>query len=164
MVQGIKVFDKLIDGLLWFVRLVRSRPRLSVEYASLGGGSSVGSPTKLTVHWRYCVTITNLSNEDALDLTVIRTNIPELEKLRVHHVKGLAHLELKQQLVKELDKDTVVSARHDFHGVLEPTELKELVLVLRYKSESGVTWYTDYMRSRSNKPNTWSFRQPKSGA
>jgi len=154
------VFDKLIDFFLWIVRLFRSRPRLSVEYASRGGSSSAGSPNKLTVRWHYRVTITNLSKEDALDLTVIRTNIPELEKLGVHHLKGLDHLELKCQLVKELDKETVVSARHDFHGVLEPTELKELVLVLRYKSDSGVTSYTSYTRSREN-PNTWSFRQPK---
>jgi len=155
------VFDKLIDCFLWIVRLFRNRPKLSVEYASLGGGSSRGSPTKLTVSWRYRVTITNLSKEDALDLTVIRTNIPELQQLGVHHLKGLDSLELKRQLVKELDKDTVVSARHDFHGVLEPTELKELVLVLRYKSDSGVTRYTNYMRSRTDKPNTWSFRQSK---
>jgi hypothetical protein len=158
------VFDKLIDGLLWVIGLVRSRPRLIVEYTSLGGSSTACSPAKLTVRWRYRVTITNLSKEDALDLTVVRTNIPQLENLGGHHVKGLEHLELKHQLVKELDKDTVVSARHDFHGALEPTELKELVLVLRYKSGIGVTWYTDYVRSRSDKPNTWSFRQPKPGA
>src|SRR5262249_62264837 len=100
------------------------------------------------------------SKQDALDLTVIRTNIPELLNLGVHHLKGLDNAKLERQLIKEMDKDAVVSARHDFHGILEPTELKDLVLDLRYKSDSGVTSYTSYMRSRKN-PNTWSFRRPK---
>lgn len=155
------MLDKLLDAFLWVVGLVRNRPRLVIEYASLDGMSSVGGPGKLSVRWRYRVTVTNLSKEDALELAVIRTSNPQLQSLGVHHIKGLEHLEVERQLVKELDKDAVVAARHDFHGALEPAELKDLALVLRYKSSNGVTCYTDYLRTRSNKPNTWPFREPK---
>jgi hypothetical protein len=155
------VLEKLIDGLLWILGVVRNRPKLAIEYAPLDGLSTAGPPGKLTVRWRYRLTITNLSKEDALELAVIRTSNPQLETLGVHHIKGLEHLEVERQLAKELDKDAVVAARYDFHGALEPPELKDLTLVLRYRSSSGVTCYTDYLRNRRAKPNTWPFREPK---
>jgi hypothetical protein len=134
-----------------------------VEYAPGDGISGAGPAGMLTVRWRYRVKITNLLQDDALEVVVIKTNDSQLQNLPVHHIRGLEHIELKGQLEKNLNKDAVVAAGHDFHGVLEPPELRDLKLILSYKSSRGLTFYTDYERSRSGSPNKykWSIRRPK---
>ncbi len=145
----------------WLASFVR-RPKLKVEYTPLDGMSFAGPhPGMLTVRWKYRLTITNLSNEDALELAVIRTNDPGLESLGAHHIKGLEALVVERRLEKAIPKDVVVAAQHKFHGALEPSELKELAVLLRYKSSNGVTRHTDYLRSRGEQANAWSFREPK---
>jgi hypothetical protein len=54
-----------------------------------------------------------------------------------------------------------VAAQHDFHGRLEPPELKALTLVLRYKSESGFAHYTAYGRAGGVDSNKYSLRAPR---
>lgn len=155
------MLDKLLDGVLWAVGVVRNRPKLAVEYASLDGMSTAATAGRLTVRWGYRVRITNLSKEDALELVVVRSTISGMETLGVHHIKGLEHLELVRRLEKELDREVVVAAHHDFHGALEPQELKDFALVLRYKSSNGVTCYTDYSRTRRGELNIWTIREPR---
>ena len=70
---------------------------------------------------------------------------------------------VERRLEKALPKETVVASQHNFHGALEPSELKDLALLLRYKSSNGITRYTDYRRSRRDAPNTWPNRAPKAG-
>ena len=149
------MIERLLNGLLWIVGLVRNRPKLAIEYAPLDGMSGAGTAGKLMVRWRYRVTITNLAKEDALVLAVIHTNNRQLEKLGHHHIRGLEHVAIERRLERELDKPAVVAAGHDFHGALEPLELSDLALTLRYKSSSGVTCYTEYVRRRHDDANRW---------
>lgn len=158
------MLEKLLDGFIWLGGLFWNRPRLMVEYAPGDVMSGAGPPGMLKVRWRYRVKITNISKEDALEVAVISTNNSQLQNLSVHYIKGLEHIELEHQLVNDLDKDAVVAARHDSHGALEPLELRNLAMILRYKSSSGLTFYTDYARSRSDNPNKWHLRTPKGTA
>lgn len=149
-------------GAVWLVRsLFLARPRLVVRYEHRDGQSSAGSAGQLRVRWGYRVIITNVSKNDALEISVVRSTNPQLQTLPANHLKGLDELRLEPNLVTELDRDVVVNAQHDFHGRLEPPELKALTLVLRYKSESGFAHYTTYERVGGVDSNKHSLRAPE---
>ena len=155
------VLEVLAKPLAWIFWFLWSRPKLAIEYASLDARSTAGPPDKLRVWWRYRLTITNLSKEDALEVVVVQSTDPQLDELGFHHLKGLDTAEVERKLEKNLDKNAVVAAHHDFHGALEPQALKDLTLVLRYKSAKGLPCYTEYVRRRQNGANAWPRRQPK---
>ena len=137
----------VIGVLAWVVRaLFLTTPRLEVHYQKRDARSTGGPGDKLTLRWGYKVTITNLSNQDAIDVRVVKSNNPQLTTLPEPHVKGLEKLEVENYLTKDVDRETVVQAHHDFHGTLEPPELKAFCLLLRYKNESGVAFFTNYKR------------------
>lgn len=151
----------IVAYVLRSVGLIRNRPKLKVEYTPLEGRSSTDVYGKMLVRWDYRVTITNLSKQDALEPTVVCSTNQQLQTLGVHHIRGLDCVHIKQRLEKQIDKNFVIATGSDFHGALEPSELKELALVLRYKSHYGVTCYTDYLRNRQDRPNMWSLCEPK---
>jgi hypothetical protein len=155
----------IIGAIAWVARsLFLIRPKLEVRYAHADGQSSVGVAGGLAVRWGYKVTISNLSKHDALEVRVLQAATPEAGTLPADYLKGLDRLELAHNLVKELDRDTVVQARHDFHGALEPAELKRFCLVLRYRNDSGLTFYTNYQRINGVDMNSFSIRRPKGAA
>jgi hypothetical protein len=138
-------------------------PRLEVRYGKRDARSTGGPGEKLTLRWGYKVTVTNLAKQDAIDVRVVKSNNPQLSTLPESHVKGLEKVEVENYLTKDVDRETVVQAQHDFHGRLEPPELKDLRLVLRYKNESGVVFFTTYKRVDGTDVNEVS-RLWKSGA
>ncbi|MFA5034121.1 MAG: hypothetical protein WC614_14025 [bacterium] len=150
-----------LDKFLGIFGIYRSRPRLKVEYKTHGGDSGVGSTDdKLRIRWRYKVVITNITKEDALELAVLHANLPELASLGIPHIKALDIVTLEKELVRELDRATVVAAQHRFHEALQPNELRDLALALEYKNGLGITFYTDYRRARGADSNQWPLRKP----
>lgn len=155
----------IFDQALAIFGIYRARPRLKVEYRACGGDSGEGSTNdKLQIRWRYQVSITNMTKEDALEFSVLRSNLPQLSNLGIHHIKALETLTIDKEFSKELDRDTVVVAQHNFHGTLEPAELAGISMVLEYKSGFGITFYTDYQRSRKESSNQWPLQEPKNTA
>jgi hypothetical protein len=155
----------IIGAIAWLARsLFLVRPRLEVRYRHRGGQSSLGPAGTLTVRWGYQVTISNLSKHDALEVRVLRSATPQLQSLPADYLKGFDRLELDHNLVKDVDRDTVVQAHHAFHGALEPAELKNFALVLRYRNDSGFAFYTTYERVNGADSNSFSIRRPKGAA
>jgi hypothetical protein len=148
-------------GVLWVARAVfLARPRLSIRYKRADGQSSGASSTMLKVRWGYTVTISNLSKHDALEVEVVSSTVKELQPLPTHHIAALQDLVLNLNMVKTLERSTVVDAQHDFHGRLEPVELRDFAAVLRYKSEIGLRFYTVYRRSGGVDANQYVLRAP----
>ena len=148
----------------WLARsLLLVRPRLRVSYKRGGGQSSSGPAGMLEIHWAYNITLNNLSRYDALEITVVESTNPQLRAFPIDHLKGLDSASLNMQLTKNLNRDTVVKARHDFHGELEPPELKEILLCLEYRNESGFRFYTLYRRVDESETNMYHFRRPRVG-
>ena len=159
------MLEKLLDGVIWAVGLFRKRPKLLVEYQRLDDMSTAAEFGTVTVRWRFRVSITNLASEDALELTVLESSTPELRELPEHHVRGLDRLVVERTLTQHLDLKSVVEARQGGGGRLpEPAELSNLKLVLAYRSSGGLTFYTDYLRSRAARPNQWGRRRPHGAA
>lgn len=147
----------LIGVLAWVVRaLLLTTPRLEVRYHKRNASSTGGPGDTLTLRWGYKITVTNLSKQDAIDVRVVTCNNPQLTSLPEPHVKGLDKLEVENYLTRDVDRQTVVQAQHDFHGRLEPPELGALSLVLRDKNESGVPFFTTYRRVDGHDVNKWS--------
>jgi hypothetical protein len=159
------VLEKLLDGAIWTVGLFRKRPKLIVEYQQLDNMSFGEEPGTVSVRWRFRVTITNLANEDALELAVVESSTPELREIPEHHVRGLDRLVVERQVRQHRDLQAVVEERQAGGGHLpEPAELVNLHLVLAYRSAAGLTFYTDYLRSRTAGPNQCSMRRPRGAA
>lgn len=151
-----------LDKLLGIFGIYRARPRLKVEYKTHGGDSGAGSTDdKLRIRWRYKVVITNMTQEDALELKVLHANLSELASLGIPHIRALDSVTLEKEFVRELDKAAVVSAQHRFHEALQPNELRDLALAMEYKSGLGITFYTDYQRARGTDSNQWPLRKPQ---
>ena len=149
----------------WLARsLVLLRPRLRVNYQPGSGRSSLGPAGMLEIHWAYKIDLTNLRKYDALEIKVIQTTNSQLTKLPIDHIKGMDHATFDMQLAKNVDVDTVIKARHDFHGELEPPELKKLLLCLEYRNSSGFKFYTVYRRVDGSQTNTNHFRMPRIAA
>lgn len=159
------MLEKLFDGVIWAVGLVRKRPKLLVEYQPLRDMSTAVDFGTVTVRWPFRVTITNLATEDALEVTVLESSMPELRELPEHHIRALDRLVVERTLRQDLDLKSVIEARQAGGGRLpEPAELSNLRLVLAYRSNGGPTFYTDYLRSRAARPNQWSRRRPHGAA
>lgn len=154
----------IFDQALAIFSIYRARPRLKVEYRPLNGDSEAGATNeKLKIRWHYQVSITNMTKEDALECSVLHANLPQLSNLGVHHIRALETLTINREFTNELDRHTVAAAPRNnrFHGALEPAELAGISMVLEYKSGFGITFYTDYQRSRKEEPNQWPLREPK---
>jgi hypothetical protein len=151
----------LVGAGAWLARsLLLVRPRLRVSYKPGEGQSASGPAGMLEIRWAYNITLSNLSKYDALEIRVIKSTNPQLSKLPIDHLKGLDSASLDMQLTKNLDRDTVVKAHHDFHGELEPPELNEMALDLEYRNESGFRFYTVYRRVNGSQTNMYHFRSP----
>lgn len=147
--------------------LIRSffvlRPKVRIGYARGGGQSGAGTDSQLKITWDYHLSLTNITKHDALNLQVVHASDRLISQLPVVHLKGLADSKVEEKLNKLVDRDTVIRGGHDFHGRLQPPELRDIMICLRYQNEAGFRFYfyTLYKKKGDLEENSYHFRQPQ---
>ena len=146
----------------WLIRsLFVLRPKVRIAYARAGGGSAAGTDSQLTLTWRYHLNITNETKYDALNLQVVHTSHHVLSRLPSVHLKGLEDWKVEEKLHKLVDRETVIREGHDFHGTLQPPELRDIMICLGYQNEAGFRFYTLYEKHGDLENNSYHFRRPQ---
>jgi hypothetical protein len=86
------------------------------------------------------------------------TQLP-LERLEPPHVNGMETRKLEFKITREFPREQVLKCPNRFKD-LYPSELLSFVLILEYKNEKGVRFYTRYERNSDTEVSTYHRQKP----
>jgi len=136
------------------------RPKVRVGFAKGNAQSGPGNALDLMLTWWYSLTLANLSKHDALELELVSVSNNVVDTLPASHITALASVKYEGRLQKLVNREFVVSAAHDFNVRLQPAELRNIGIILRYRNESGLRFYTVYEKHGEIETNIFRFRRP----
>jgi hypothetical protein len=146
----------------WIFQAFSERAKVRV-ICKTGSAMSLPGPSDqiMTLRWDFTIVLTNLAKHDALELEVLDTNNPELQRLPEHCVRELGTVEIPVRFSKQVDRAVVREAHADLWGKLEPPEIGQLYLLLSYKNAKGFKSYTHYQRVAGEDHNEYYRRRPR---
>jgi len=149
-----------VGGWLAHARFVL-RPRVSLAFATGSATSNLGNAsTDLTLTWNYALTLANRSKHDALELQVLSVTNGLVSSLPASHLSGLCEMKCPGRLQKQVKREEFVRANKRFWGTLHPPELRDIRLVLRYRNERRLAFYTVYEKHGDAENSTYHLLRP----
>lgn len=164
------MIEEIIVGIILFIVTViltslgnkyffkRPKVKLTIQ-DDYAGSSASEKPEYLKVKWNKLFVIKNTTKHSANDIDFF--NLPNdiyfNEKDSVN-LSGFAELKIKFSFAEVIEKQKVISLRHNFDELL-PTYFREMSIGIKYKNENNKRFYTCYKRINSTETNEYYFRK-----
>jgi hypothetical protein len=140
-----------------------TQPKVRVRLLPSLTSSSGGRQGKIKISWRKKIELYNLTGFPALELSFHwpdssrKLNLPDPEPMHLNPTDTQAY---EIEIVKEFTSDEL-GASHDRFTRLLPEELRCFVLIVRYKNDKEVTFYSRYEQSGDDSTCTYHKIKPK---
>ena len=140
-----------------------SQPRLRVRLLPGPSSSKSGRPGNIKCVWQRYLEICNLTDFPALDVSFLwpatHTRLP-VERLEPPHVDGMETRKIEFEIVKEFPREQVLACQNRFKDLC-PSELRSFVLIVRYKNDKGVRFYSRFQRNDDTEVCTYHRLRPR---
>jgi hypothetical protein len=165
----VSVFGGLLLAAILFLTksVFGSQPKLRVRILPGLYMSTVGNGRdSLKCIWKNSLEIYNSTAFNAFSVTLSWPKVVQqlpISNLEPPHIDAMQTRTLDFQIEREFPKKAVIAC-HDRFKELLPSELRSVVLILRYQNDKGISFYTRYERSGDTEKSTFHrFRPEASG-
>lgn len=164
------ILGSIIAGLLlaYIIYIAKSRfstqPKIRVRLLSGPSSSGVGAPGKIKIEWKKRLELYNLTNHPALEVSFIwpqSDRRPLIHNPETPHVNPTETRTYEIVFAKEYPQDQVVACRDRFAELL-PEELRSFILIIKYKNDKGIQFFTRYERKENEESCTFHRMKPDS--
>ena len=140
-----------------------SQPQLRIRYLAGSSSSTSGMPGKIKCTWKGYLEIYNQTNFPALNVSFIwpdaSTRLP-LQRLEPPHVNGMQPRKIEFEIIKHFPREQVLVCQNRFKDLC-PSELRSFAVILRYKNDKGVRFYSRFEKNGDDQVCTYHRLKPR---
>lgn len=153
----------VVWAIVYALKVLFTQPWLRIRCLRGPNSSRQNRPDYLELTWEQPLEIYNSTTFPALNVSFSlpdpRTALP-LQPLEPHHVNGMEPRRIDCKVVREFRREEVAVNPSRFDD-LRPPELRSFVLILRYKNDKGIPFYTRFDKKGETEACTYHRRRPK---
>jgi hypothetical protein len=154
----------VLSAIIYFLKSrFGSQPRLRIRCLPGPSSSTSGMSGYIKLTWKGYLEIYNETSFPALNVSFgwanSSTSLP-LHTLEPPHVNGMESRKVGFEIVKQFPREQVLASVSRFKDLC-PSQLRSFTLILRYKNDRGVRFYSRFEKSGDDQRCTYHRLKPR---